>query len=732
MPNQQLIDFISQQLQKGVLSKEKIKEILLNAGWQEKDVNEALYFVSSQNAESPSPPAVPAPAAAPVGAPEFFGSIALLRESLSIYKQRIWTFLGIILIPLIVVISLLIAAPFAVQLFTKSIILAISIFLSGIIVVVITQIWSQTALLYAITKSEEKIGVKEAYRRGWHKILSYLWVVFLTGLITFGGFALFFVPGLIFSIWFSLAVFVLIAEDTRGMNALLKSKEYVKGHWWGVLWRFFVIGVFLAVVSGLLLLIFAFVPAIQEIGGTLVSFVLTPLGLTFSFLIYRNLKSLKGEFAFEPTGKTKAGFIAVAIFGLFVPLLIIAMIFFTSFSPGSARGQARDARRAADARNIQMALEFYYDTKNAYPASLDELAPEYLPELPTDPKTEDSYEYSVKQGGTSYELCVNYEKLARKCVTPLAEEQAAESKILKPDTDNDGLTDDLEIVYGTDLNNPDTDGDGYLDGEEVKNGYDPFVPGSARLPSANWRVYRNPVHGFEVKYPPDYEVLINDLHSKLYPNFRDPKYDGSFEWPGLTLNFDPIDLTESQQFNIQSREFRLSDAENEVIKIFFTDAKNRKIYASCALYSDQSVITVCNQILSTFKFTNEILSQSWIEIKELGFKITVAPDVVNEITYEIEGSSAQFSSKTLNIQSASSCAGAGGAITKIQGTPQNPASGEPAAFQGRMSAIKQFDGFFLIWSGPQAPCTPENHDDLESKIIQSVKNGFEDISLIGW
>ncbi len=42
------------------------------------------------------------------------------------------------------------------------------------------------------------------------------------------------------------------------------------------------------------------------------------------------------------------------------------------------------------------------------------------------------------------------------------------------DTDNDGLTDEQEEIYGTDRLNPDTDGDGYLDGEEVENGFNPL------------------------------------------------------------------------------------------------------------------------------------------------------------------------------------------------------------------------------------------------------------------
>jgi len=45
------------------------------------------------------------------------------------------------------------------------------------------------------------------------------------------------------------------------------------------------------------------------------------------------------------------------------------------------------------------------------------------------------------------------------------------------DSDNDGLTDAQEKIYGTDPHNPDTDGDGYLDGAEVKAGYNPKGPG---------------------------------------------------------------------------------------------------------------------------------------------------------------------------------------------------------------------------------------------------------------
>ena len=49
------------------------------------------------------------------------------------------------------------------------------------------------------------------------------------------------------------------------------------------------------------------------------------------------------------------------------------------------------------------------------------------------------------------------------------------------DFDQDGLTDEMEEFYGTDPNNPDTDGDGFSDGNEVSRGYDPLLPGEAKL-----------------------------------------------------------------------------------------------------------------------------------------------------------------------------------------------------------------------------------------------------------
>lgn len=58
-------------------------------------------------------------------------------------------------------------------------------------------------------------------------------------------------------------------------------------------------------------------------------------------------------------------------------------------------------------------------------------------------------------------------------VFSFADTQDASSKNVFQDTDQDGLSNDEEILYKTDPANSDTDGDGYSDGAEVKGGYDP-------------------------------------------------------------------------------------------------------------------------------------------------------------------------------------------------------------------------------------------------------------------
>jgi hypothetical protein len=128
-----------------------------------------------------------------------------------------------------------------------------------------------------------------------------------------------------------------------------------------------------------------------------------------------------------------------------------------------------------------------------------------------------------------------------------------------------------------------------------------------------------------------------------------------------------------------------------------------------------------------------INTPNYIEVKELGFKIPVDASMVGDLTYiKMEGPAVIFSSKSLNTVNKNCGDGASGpVISKIMGTPSRPADGAGAEFYtSRMSDIKQFAGFFLIYHGPQDSCTLGKRVDLESKVAQTVFVGFKNVVLI--
>ncbi len=76
------------------------------------------------------------------------------------------------------------------------------------------------------------------------------------------------------------------------------------------------------------------------------------------------------------------------------------------------------------------------------------------------------------------------------------------------DSDNDGLPDLEEKIYGTNPHNPDTDGDGFLDGQEVANLYNPLKGnGSKLINSGLVKKYTNPNYNYSLLYPASWEII---------------------------------------------------------------------------------------------------------------------------------------------------------------------------------------------------------------------------------
>jgi hypothetical protein len=251
--------------------------------------------------------------------PSLPGVRDLLSEAWGIYIQRLNTYVGIMIIPtvamlavILVLLSFLAGGAFLslvgssvdttsgqaiVDAVTKTATgHAVPLIGLGIIffaIMLLIQTWGHLSLLYAIKDREENIDIKESYRRGWQKIASSWWVSLLTLLAFMGGLLLFIVPGIIFVIWFSLAIFVLVNENIIGTKALSKSKEYIKGKWWSVFWRFVFIGIVSSVFSMILSAVFSKMPLGQQVINFASSLVMTPLTVIYTFLLYLKLKAIK-------------------------------------------------------------------------------------------------------------------------------------------------------------------------------------------------------------------------------------------------------------------------------------------------------------------------------------------------------------------------------------------------------------------------------------------------------
>lgn len=145
------------------------------------------------------------------------------------------------------------------------------------------------------------------------------------------------------------------------------------------------------------------------------------------------------------------------------------------------QGKQRDTIRISDLMQIDTALDLYFDDNQKYPQKLDNLMPDYISNIPANPTPGGiPYTYEPSTDLSTFKLSFvletgNYTYAAGLHVlVPEGLDQGT-------DTDGDGLTDDQENYFGTDINKADTDGDGYKDGNEVKNGYNPNGEGKLEL-----------------------------------------------------------------------------------------------------------------------------------------------------------------------------------------------------------------------------------------------------------
>lgn len=80
------------------------------------------------------------------------------------------------------------------------------------------------------------------------------------------------------------------------------------------------------------------------------------------------------------------------------------------------------------------------------------------------------------------------------------------------DSDNDGLTDFEEELYGTEINKADTDEDGYQDGAEFKTLFNPMAASGALLVNSGLvNIYTNPTFNYDLYHPAGWLAKTTDM-----------------------------------------------------------------------------------------------------------------------------------------------------------------------------------------------------------------------------
>jgi len=212
----------------------------------------------------------------------------------------------------------------------------------------------------------------------------------------------------------------------------------------------------------------------------------------------------------------------------------------------------RDEKRLNDILDIKNALAFYYDENTEYAINLSSLLDKYLIDLPKNPQPGgEAYYYQRQESGQNYILVFTLESggsfgnlvlgEGRYELTPVGgiqiyqeeEEEddennnsannentnnvnvnvnvnvnnvnTGEELIIPPrgpDSDNDGLTNTEEILFGTKFDLPDSDFDGYVDGEEILALYDPNTADQRLVNNIDVvRIYNNDIYRYSVLYP---------------------------------------------------------------------------------------------------------------------------------------------------------------------------------------------------------------------------------------
>lgn len=172
--------------------------------------------------------------------------------------------------------------------------------------------WVLAGFFFAVVN--DSLSIREALSAGRMWLWSFIWLNILMSFIIMGGYLLFIIPGVIFTLWFAISPFVMAEEGETGMSAMLKSREYVKQDWPGVLLRLFVVWLVMMAVG------------MVPVAGVVLTYIFMPFAAIYVHRVYIDLKAMRGDTVFVPTAREKGKWLGAGALGyVVIPLIIVGL-----------------------------------------------------------------------------------------------------------------------------------------------------------------------------------------------------------------------------------------------------------------------------------------------------------------------------------------------------------------------------------------------------------------------
>ena len=257
----------------------------------------------------PPPPGGEGGAGGPGLPPRGVGEI--LSTAFEIYKanaQNLLMIVAIVVVPLTFISAFLSGVVFApetrtevilgqeIQVTTQSAGAALLVAAIAAVVGVIISAVLQAAIMRGAAQGSigDPVDIDASYKWGFARFGSVLLISILVGLAVLVGLLLFVIPGIFLAVMFSVAIPALVVENRRGTDAMSRSWNLVKGHFWHALGLIVLAFIIAAVVGGI---IGAIGGAISDnwfvtwIFSSIAQIIVAPFTALVSVLLYLDLRA---------------------------------------------------------------------------------------------------------------------------------------------------------------------------------------------------------------------------------------------------------------------------------------------------------------------------------------------------------------------------------------------------------------------------------------------------------